>query len=96
MNHKEEFEKQLIRDDERVVHELLHNPEKAIIRDFYDAWFDEISVLIANSRSLRTVIEDICALEPKMAPYLMEESLFVYQVNVAIHDGVLSKDSFDC
>ena len=48
MNHKEEFEAQLARDDERVVNELLNNPEKAVIRDFYNARFDEISAFTAN------------------------------------------------
>lgn len=95
MNHKEEFEVQLARDDERVVNELLYNPEKAVIRDFYYAWFDEISALIANCRSLRIVIEDICNLEPEMSSILMEEHLFVYMVNTAIKNGVLRKESFE-
>lgn len=42
MRHKDEFEKQLEKDDERVVDELLHNHDKAVFRDFYEAWFDEI------------------------------------------------------
>lgn len=95
MNHKEEFEAQLARDDERVVNELLNDPEKAVIRDFYNARFDEISALIANCRNLRTVIEDICDLEPEMRSILMEDHLFVYMVNVAIKNGALRKDSFN-
>lgn len=95
MNHTEEFEAQLARDDERVLYELLHNPEKAVIRDFYNTWFDEISVLIADCRSFRTAIEDICNLEPEMRSILMEDHLFVYMVNVAIKNGVLRKDSFE-
>ncbi len=94
MRHKDEFEKQLEKDDERVVDELLHNHDKAVFRDFYEAWFDEISALIANCTSLRTVIEDICNLEPEMQNLLMEDHLFVYMVNVAIKNGVLTKEQF--
>lgn len=95
MNHREEFEKQLKRDEERVVHELLHDPAKAVLRDFYDAWFDEISALIANCRNTRNVIEDICNLESERQPLLMENFLFVKQVNDAIKNGVLRKEHFE-
>ena len=95
MNYREEFEKQLKRDDERVVNELLHDSDKAMLRDFYDAWFDKISALIANCKSTRNVVEDICNLEPKMHSILMENFLFVKQINDAIKNGVLTKDSFD-
>ena len=94
MNRREEFEKQLKRNDEHVVHELLYDPDKAVLRDFYDAWFDEISALIADCRSTRTVVEDICNLEPEMQSLLMENILFVKQVNDAIKSGVLTKEHF--
>ena len=94
MNHKEEFEKQLKRDSERVVYELLHEPDKAMIRDFYEERFDEISELITNCKSTRTVVEDICNLEPDMHSILMENFLFVKQVNDAIKNGELTKEHF--
>lgn len=95
MNRRGEFEKQLKFDDERVVNELLHDPDKAKLRDFYEARFDEINVLITNCRNTRIVIEDICNLEQEMQPHLMENFLFVKQVNDTIKNGVLTKDSFE-
>lgn len=95
MNRREEFEKQLKHDDERVVHELLHDPDKVMLRNFYEARFDEISALIANCRNTRIVIEDICNLESEMQSLLMENFLFVKQVNDAIKNGVLKKEQFE-
>lgn len=95
MNRREDFEKQLKHDDERVVHELLHDPDKTMLRDFYYARFNEIKKLIANCRNTRNVIEDICNLEPEMQSLLIENFLFVKQVNDAIKNGVLIKEQFE-
>lgn len=94
MNRKEEFAAQLHRDDLRTVSELLNNPEKETIKQFYSAHFDEIVELIANCRSLRNVIEDFYHLAPEMQSILSADHLFVYMVNVAINNGVLKKDCF--
>ena len=94
MTRQHEFEEQLHRDDLQTVKELMNNPEKEALKQFYEYHFNEITDLIANCKSIRTVIEDICNLEPNMSPLLMADSLFVYTVNVAIKNGVLTKNSF--
>ena len=66
MERKEEFEAQLRRNDLQTVQQLLTSPEKETIREFYETHFDEIKSLIANCRNLRTVVEDLYALEPSM------------------------------
>lgn len=94
MNRKEEFATQLHRDDLRTVNELLNNPEKEALKQFYCDHFDEIVDLISKCRSLRNVIEDFYALAPELQSVLSEDFLFVYMVNTAIQNGVLTKDSF--
>lgn len=91
MNRNEEFEAQLRRDDLHTVQELLTNPEKESLRRFYEEHFDEIEALIANCRSMRTVLEDLYALDSVMEPMLSSDHLFVYMINVAIKNGVLTK-----
>lgn len=92
MNRNEEFEAQLRRDDLHTVQELLTNPEKESLRRFYEEHFDEIEALIVNCRSMRTVLEDLYALDPAMRPVLSSDHLFVYMVNTAIQNGVLTKN----
>jgi len=94
MNRKEEFAAQLHRDDLRTVSELLNNPDKEAIKQFYFEHFDEIVDLISKCRNLRSVIEDFYALAPELQSLLSVDNLFVYMVNTAIQNGVLTKDCF--
>lgn len=93
MNRQQELEAQLARDSERVKYQLLNDPEWTWLREFYCAHFDEICGLL-NDRNLRTVVEDFSLMEPTLDSSLIENHLFVYQVNVAIHKGVLKKEDF--
>ena len=94
MNKQQEFEAQLARDNEHVKSLLLNDPyEWAWLREFYNNHFDEIRGML-NNRNLRTVIEDYCHMEPSLCSALMENYLFVYQVNLAIYKNVLKKDNF--
>lgn len=93
MNREQEFKEQLERNDRETVWELVNNPEWEWLNAFYATHFDEISYFVSNCRSLRTVIEDICALEPAVGSRLIENTLFVYRVNVAIKNGVLRKEN---
>lgn len=92
MNKEQEFREQLERNDWETVGELVNNPEWEWLKSFYAAHFNEIEGLVKNCRSLRTVIEDICSLEPALGSRLIENNLFVYQVNLAIQNGVLRED----
>lgn len=93
MNKQQEFESQLARGNENVKSQLLTEPEWAWLREFFNNHFDYISGLL-NGRDLRTVIEDYCHIEPTLSFALMENHLFVYQVNLAIYKGVLKKEDF--
>lgn len=86
-----EFEEQLAHSDTRIVKELLEEPKWASIRAFYENHYDEICDLLKFCK-LREVLEDICSLDPSMNSELCENSLFVYQINLAIKNGVLTKD----
>ena len=95
MNRQQEFEAQLHRNDLQTVNELLNNPEKEVLKQFYEFHFDEIVALIVKCRDLRLVLGDLYLLDSTMIPILSEDNLFVYMVNVAIQNGVLTKRSFE-
>lgn len=92
MNRELEFREQLERNDQETVWELVNNPEWEWLKSFYAAHFNEIISMVMNCRSLRTVIEDICSLEPSLGSRLIEKDLFVYRMNLAIQNGVLRED----
>lgn len=93
MNRQQEFEAQLAQDNERVVNELLNNPEWEWLREFYRSNWDEIIALLKRE-TLRTVVEDFGQLKPPLALSLTQNQLFVYQVNLAIYHGVLTIELF--
>lgn len=95
MNRQQEFEAQLHHNDLQTVNELLNNLEKEVLKQFYEFHFDEIVALIAKCRDLRLVLGDLYLLDSTMIPILSEDNLFVYMVNVAIQNGVLTKSSFE-
>ena len=90
---RREFEAQLERANYRAAYELLNDPKKVLLRSFYENHFDEIEDILRYTKP-RMTLEEYKALDPTMASELYEDRLFVYQVNLAIVDGVLTKDNF--
>ena len=93
MNRRQEYEAQLARDDERVVNELLNNPEWGWLKEFYQKHWDNVCQVL-NGDNLRTVVEDYGHMEPTLASNLVVNLLFVYQVNLAIYHGAMTKERF--
>jgi len=73
--------------------QLLNDVEWEWLCEFYETHFDEIVELL-RMRSPRLMLEDFYSLEPSLKSRLSENHLYVYQVNLAIQDGLLSQDMF--